>query len=99
MFDTSLVWAQVLKKLRDNNEHALHGACADLRDIEFTADYVIITAHNQTVYTILKKHLDLLNKYAGGEYIQLWLAKKEANKKKTIEQLQEIFGDKLIVEK
>ena len=98
MFDTSEVWAKVLKSLRENGESVLFGACSDLGDIEFTSDCVIITAHNESVYAILKKHLPTLNKYAGGPYIDLKLAKKDTYKTDVIEKLKELFGDKLKVE-
>ena len=97
MFDTSEVWARVLKGLRENNESVLFGACSDLRDIEFTGNEIIIHAHNESVYGILKKHLGTLNKYAGGQYIDLQLAKKDAYKTQVIENLKELFGDKLQV--
>ena len=98
MFDTSMVWALVLKKLRENNESALFGACSDLRDIEFTTNDIIIYAHNETVYAILTKHLGTLNKYAGGQYITINLAKRDASRRQTIERLKEIFGEKLKVD-
>jgi len=98
MFDTSEVWAKVLKGLRENGESVLFGACSDLRDIEFTTDFVIITVYNESVYAILKKHLTTLNKYAGGAYIELHLAKKDIDKTRTIEKLKELFGDKLKIE-
>jgi len=97
MFDTSELWGNVLKKLRENDEAVLIGACSDLRDIEFTNELINITAHNDTVYGILKKYIDVLNKYAGGQYIQVMPPKKKGNKQ-TIEKLRELFGDKLKVE-
>jgi len=98
MFDTSEVWAKVLKSLRENAESVLFGACSDLHDIEFTSNEIIIHAHNESVYGILKKHLAALNKYAGGEYIDLQLAKKDTYKTQTIENLKKLFGDKLKIE-
>jgi len=95
MFDTSEVWAKVLKGLRENNESVLFGACSDLRDIEFTGNEIIIHAHNESVYGILKKHLSTLNKYAGGQYIDLQRGKQENSKQQTIEKLRELFGEKL----
>jgi len=95
MFDTSQIWALVLKKLRENNESVLLAVCSDL-DLEFTSNDIIITAHNETVFAMLKKHLPTLNKYAGGDYIQVHKPAKKNNE--TIRKLKELFGEKLTVE-
>ena len=96
MFDTSSIWAGVLKKLRENKEHLLLGACSDL-DVAFTTDDIFVTTHNDTMHAILAKNLLTLNKYAGGEYISLRQTQKSAPNTNT-EKLKEMFGDKLVFE-
>ena len=96
MIDSSARWAQVLKRMRENKEDFLIGACSDLRDIKFTNDLIIINAQNQTVYSILKKHNSVLNKYAGGDYIQI-LLEDNKNRQETIRKLKSLFGEKLTV--
>jgi len=98
MFDMSDVWAGVLKSLRENKEPVLLGACSDPDDIEFTRDYINLTTSSESIFLIWKKYQDILNKYAGGDYIQIFLKKKTHGHNKTTEKLREIFGDKLKVE-
>ena len=91
-------WANVLKKLRENKEPVLLGACSDPDDIEFTRDYINLTTYNESVFMLWQKYLDTLNKYAGGDYIRVFLKKRADRNNKTVEKLREIFGDKLKVE-
>ena len=101
MYDTSKVWAGVLKGLRENNEIVLLGICADLKDIEFSNNYITITVNDQARYGMLSKHKDILNKYANGDdVIQIHMNTKKKEKNETIYKLKELFGENLqIVDK
>lgn len=98
MFDTSVIWANVLKKLRENNEIVLMTVCSDLSDIEFTNDNIIINTNNETTYSMLNKYLKTLNNYAGGDIININLYKKQKANTQYIEKLTKMFGKKIKVE-
>ena len=97
MFDTSEIWAKVLKACRENHEKVLFSVCGDICDVEFTRDFVVVTAPNDTAFMILKKYQTTLVKYAGGGYIKIDPPVKVQSRAGTIEKLKELFGDKLVV--
>ena len=97
MFDTSVIWARVLRILRDNDESILHSACSNI-DVEFTNDEIILTTASETVVQVLQRYHGKLNEYAGGQYIKINLGGRTKNRREVVEKLREIFGEKLKVQ-
>ena len=97
MFDTSKVWANVLKGLRESGDIVLHAMCAGLA-VDFCNDFVTITVTDSGRHALLSKHLATLNKFAGGDYIRIELNLRANEKSEKIERLKELFGDKVNIE-
>jgi len=94
MHDLSKIWANVLKSLRGNNETLLHAVCSDV-SVDFIDEYIFISTCNDGALKLLTKHLALLNKYAGGDYIKLVKPETHCPQNSTAEKLKKVFGDKL----
>jgi hypothetical protein len=89
------IWAKVLKCLRESGDNSLFTLVADINDVEFTADGIVINADDDAEFNVLNKNIKLLNGFAGGDYIVI--SKKDTDKinDNLVEILQEMFEDKL----
>ena len=87
-----------MKKLRENNEPVLHGACMDLNDIEFTGDAINITIEDEATFALLNKYKETLNQYAGNPIINILRGKKIKADVNKINRLKAVLGDILTVE-
>lgn len=94
--DMQKEWGKILRNLRESGETILHAACANLQDVFFTDDTIEITCRDDATFKILTKHRAKL-----GHNINIHKHKPTALMTKTevIERLEEIFGDKLKVQK
>jgi hypothetical protein len=95
--DMSKTWGTVLRTLRESGESALHAACAELNDIEFTATGIYITCHDAAIYNLLKKHQQKLNTAASYDCIYIGKPKTKAADTGTALRLKEIFGEKITI--
>jgi len=93
--DTSAIWASVLKKLKEKHVVA-YTAAADIKNIEFTSGEIILYIADETTHDVIKKNLDLIKKYAGGDYVTI-VYKKDKSDHKKIEYLKSVLGDKLVI--
>jgi hypothetical protein len=94
--DMQRLWGSILRELRESGELMLHTACADLKDVHFTADTIEITCHDDATFNLLKKHRARL-----GNSVNIHRFKPSTLRTptETIAKLEEIFGDKLTVKK
>jgi len=88
----------VLKHLREGQDASLHSLISNIKDIEFTSDYINISTQDLAKYNILTKNIEGLNKIAGGDIIRIYLNEKKSESNKTVDRLKELFGDKLKIE-
>lgn len=95
--DLSLLWGKVLRKLRENNEHMLHAAAAEINNIEFTSDEIIIYCPNEPLYALLSKYKKQLNEYAQADVIRIVPPSKGSSKSENIEKLKKLFGEKIVI--
>ena len=95
---TREIWAQVLKKLRENNEQILLSSISNLQVI-FTRESITIIVLNKTIYDLLIKNKYIFDKYTGKKDLIVIKMTKQEKKQLTLKQkLEKIFGDKLVVE-
>jgi len=95
---TREIWAQVLKKLRENNEQILLSSISNLQVI-FTRESITIIVLNKTIYDLLIKNKYIFDKYTGEKDLIVIKMTKQEKKQLTLKQkLEKIFGDKLVVE-
>lgn len=94
--DIQKEWGKILRALRENGESMLYAACAGLQDVNFTDDTIEITCRDDATFKILTKHRAKL-----GLNVNIHKHKPSALMTKTevIEKLEEIFGDKLKVQR
>jgi len=89
-------WGSILRQLRQSGEAMLHAACSNLTDVYFTDDTIEITCRDDATFKLLTKHRSKL-----GDSVNIHKQKPSSlmTKRELIEKLENIFGDKLTVQR
>lgn len=86
-------WGNLLKRLRESNEHALFALLSNCDDIDFAPNATTIYVATKAEYNLLTNNVD---KLGGGIIIRE--KQKKADNNQYTDTLYEMFGDKLIIE-
>jgi len=97
--DMGAIWGKIISTLRDTDS-ILYSICVSNVDTMFDQETIILTLRDDAMYTILNKNKPKLQEIAHPTNIEITYSnktQKQTNPK--INQLKEIFGDRLIMVK
>lgn len=98
------LWGKIIIYLREHHSVALHIACGDITDVAKDGDKFIINTSEDFLYDLLKSeenYNDLKKAFLNFGINNFEIIKKEkilSKNQQDINNLKNIFGDKLIIE-
>ena len=94
--DMREVWGRVMRILREKDEVVLYALCSDA-DAHFERENIVLYISDEGAYKLVTKHKRMLDEIAGEGIIEIHKIKRGKQENPLTKQLQELFGDKLVV--
>ncbi|MCL2570408.1 MAG: hypothetical protein FWE16_04345 [Firmicutes bacterium] len=95
--DMSVVWGNLLKKLRERKEEMLYSICANHADVEFLYDSIIAYIDNNAFAKILHDKRTLIDSIIGESILMIINKKESIITNEKVAKLKKLFGDNLVI--